>query len=107
MPDSSSYRAGFVQQSPSDALSCVVQGSDPTDIAARYLEPICALHDDDWPLPDEVQFAYYAIYNTFEKYATCKAVDDWLIVNQALSCLGESFENFNAVFEATLNKAAK
>ena len=34
---------------------------------------------------EDVKFAYYALYNLFRKYAQREVVDDWLIVNQALS----------------------
>lgn len=35
--------------------------------------------------PDPLEFAYYAVYNFFRKYALNEEVDDWLIVNQAVS----------------------
>jgi len=72
-------------QLPAQALACVQAGTPAGDIAHRYLEPITAMHEDDLELPDPVQFAYYAIYNLFRRYALGRPIDDWLIVNQALS----------------------
>jgi hypothetical protein len=91
---------------PSEALECIIEKTDPNQIAEWYLEPICALQDEDWPLPDAAQFAYYAIYNTFKKYALGKETDDWLIVNQALSSFGEGFAEADAAFEAAIKEVA-
>jgi hypothetical protein len=41
---------------------------DLGNVAQRYLEPIAALQDEDLAFPDAVRFAYYALYNCFEKY---------------------------------------
>lgn len=70
---------------PADALRSARAGVDLADIGNRYLEPIAALQDDDLTFPDPVEFAYYAIYNCFRKYASGDDIPDWLIVNQALS----------------------
>ncbi|MFE3798671.1 hypothetical protein [Nocardia tengchongensis] len=70
---------------PTDALRSARAGTDLADIAGRYLEPITALQDDDLAFPDPVEFAFYAIYNCFRKYARGDDIPDWLIVNQALS----------------------
>lgn len=70
---------------PREALDVVASVEASPAIAERYLEPIAAMHDGDFELPEPVEFAYYAIYNLFRKYAVGAAVDDWLIVNQALS----------------------
>ncbi|MFE3700788.1 hypothetical protein ACFXO7_23295 [Nocardia tengchongensis] len=70
---------------PADALRSARAGMDLADIGNRYLEPITALQDDDLTFPDPVEFAYYAIYNCFSKYARGDDISDWLIVNQALS----------------------
>lgn len=94
------------QDLPFDALVCVTKCEHPTSISERYSEPICALQDDDWPLPDDAQFAYYAIFNTFKKYALNEAIDDWLIVNQSLSSLGDSSNEMDSVFSAALESAA-
>lgn len=51
----------------------------------RYLEPLSALQDGDLELPNQIEPGYYAIYNAFAKYALGRTIDDWLIVNQALS----------------------
>lgn len=75
-------------QLPADAFQtafgdCDKAASDA--IAQRYLEPITALQDIDVEFPAEIEFAYYTIYNAFLKYAQQENIDDWLIVNQALS----------------------
>ena len=73
------------KQLPSDSLSSAKQGFDSLNVTKRYQEPITAMQDDDLVFPEDISFAYYAIYNLFQKYAENKTVDDWLIVNQALS----------------------
>ena len=55
------------------------------DVERRYAEPITALQDEDFVLPDHIAYSYYAIYNLFRKYALRMDIDSWLIVNQALS----------------------
>ena len=72
-------------QLPADAMASVSSGEGTMAVAERYLEPIVAIYDDDLELPDTVEFAYYAIYNYFRKYAMSQEIDDWLIVNQALA----------------------
>ncbi|MDR7167160.1 hypothetical protein J2W56_000878 [Nocardia kruczakiae] len=70
---------------PADALRSARAGVDLAGVGDRYLEPICAMQDDDLVFPDPVEFAYYAIYNCFRKYVSGDDIEDWLIVNQALS----------------------
>jgi hypothetical protein len=72
---------------PQDALEAVRTGSDLRDVARRYGEPIAALQDEDWRPPEPILFAYYSIYNLFEKYDQARDIDDWLIPNQALASL--------------------
>jgi hypothetical protein len=60
------------------------------NVAERYQEPIAALQDDDLTFPENITYAYYAIYNLFKKYAKIEVVDDWLIVNQSLSTEDDS-----------------
>ncbi len=43
------------------------------------------MEDFDLEFPYHIEFAYYSIYNLFKKYGVQANVDDWLIVNQALS----------------------
>jgi hypothetical protein len=45
-----------------------------------YVESVCGTHH-----AFDMVLAYYANYNTFNKYIRNEDVDDWLIVNQALS----------------------
>lgn len=70
---------------PNDAFEAVLQGKDFAKIDSRYSEPIAAMQDDDLEFPDEIEFAYYAIYNLFNKYILQRKIEDWLICNQALS----------------------
>jgi hypothetical protein len=57
------------------------------DIEYRYREPTVALQDGDLELPDPIYYGYHAVYNAFLVYAMGRPIDDWLIVNQALSVL--------------------
>lgn len=70
---------------PEDAFQSARAGKDLFDVAQRYLEPITAMHDDDLVFPEPVTYAYYALYNLFRRYAQGATIDDWLLVNQALS----------------------
>jgi hypothetical protein len=70
---------------PRDALASVQSNNDHAAVAHRYQEPLVALQDDDLVFPAHIEFAYYAIYNLYRKYMQGVAIDDWLIVNQALS----------------------
>jgi hypothetical protein len=69
---------------PDEAFEAAKGGLEPKPIENRYLEPITAMQEDDLVFPKHIQFAYYSIYNLFNKYALREPVDDWLIVNQAL-----------------------
>jgi hypothetical protein len=73
------------QQLPYDAFTAVLTGQDVHEIEKRYREPISAMQTEDLEFPEAVTFAYYAIYNLFQKYALHSVIDDWLIVNQALA----------------------
>jgi len=70
---------------PYDALRSAQAGTDLADVEERYSEPIVAMQDSDLEFPQPIEFAYYAIYNCFCKYAIAEEIDPWLIVNQALS----------------------
>jgi hypothetical protein len=70
---------------PRDALESARQGRDIANVKKRYGEPIVAMQDDDLVFDDFAEFAYYSLYNLFRKYAALEDIDDWLIVNQALS----------------------
>lgn len=77
---------------PSDAMESVRRGTDVANVNERYKEPIVAMHDGDLNFPDHVEFAYYSIYNCFQKYVAGADINSWLIVNQALSCSKEQDE---------------
>lgn len=71
---------------PREAIDAVASGEAGAELQQRYQEPIAALQDFELLLPDPVECAYYAIYNLARKYAANGSdVDDWLIVNQAIS----------------------
>lgn len=70
---------------PRDALASAEAGVDRASVAQRYLEPIAALQDDDLELPGQIELAYYAIYNLYRSAIEGAAIDEWIIVNQALS----------------------
>jgi hypothetical protein len=71
---------------PRQAIDAVASGQAGPELQRRYQEPIAALQELDLLLPDPVEAAYYAIYNLARKFGPDAAVvDDWLIVNQAIS----------------------
>ncbi len=70
---------------PSDAFESAQNGENLFDTDYRFAEPIAALHDEDLEFPNHIEFAFYSIYNLFQRYVLNRNVDDWLIVNQALS----------------------
>ena len=70
---------------PADAFQSAQQGRDIANVDQRYGEPIAAMQDDDLTFPEAIEYAYYALYNVFSKYAGKEDVDDWLIVNQAVA----------------------
>jgi len=70
---------------PRRALDAVRKGWDNDHLADMYLEPIVSMQDGDLEFPDAIEYAYYAIYNLYQKYIDNQAIDDWLIVNQAIS----------------------
>lgn len=72
-------------QLPQDAFETAKHNLNPRNVKRRYLEPITAMQDDDLSFPGHMEFAYYSIYNLYRKYALEEPVDDWIIVNQALS----------------------
>ncbi|MDP2875745.1 MAG: hypothetical protein Q8O00_06135 [Holophaga sp.] len=74
---------------PKDALASVRAGHDIANVEMRYVEPIVAMQDCDLELPDSIEMAYYSIHNCFKLHILGATVDDWIIVNQALSALGD------------------
>jgi len=70
---------------PAEALQAARCGTDRENVRERYEEPIISMQDNDLEFPNRIEFAYYAIYNLFQKYALHEDIDDWLIVNQAVS----------------------
>lgn len=74
---------------PNDALRSARAGVDLATVQGRYVEPIIAIQDDDLQFPDPIEFAYYALYNCFRRYALGEEIDAWLIANQALSSIDD------------------
>jgi hypothetical protein len=91
---------------PTEAFEVVKAGRSSENIDKRYAEPINAMHDDDLEFPDHIEFAYYAIYNLFSKYARNRKIDDRLICNQAISA--EVDENlWQGLFDNAILQALK
>lgn len=70
---------------PKDAFDAVIIGKDISKTAGRFSEPISAMQDEFLEFPENIMFAYYAIYNLFNKYVVKRNIEDWLICNQALA----------------------
>ena len=90
---------------PARAFASAESGRDADGIADRYLEPLSAMQDDDLVFPDRIEDAYYAVYNLFRKYACAEAIDDWLIINQALAAGAD--DTIRERFEAAVTEALK
>ena len=70
---------------PIKAYRAAFKKKKSSSINQSYLEPIIAMQDDDLEFPEHIEYAYYSIYNLYEKYGQGAEMDDWIIVNQALS----------------------
>jgi len=70
---------------PKRALKAVKMKQSNHEISKNYREPIVALQDMDWQPPERIEFAYYSIYNLYQKYCQGIDVDDWLIINQCIA----------------------
>ncbi len=75
---------------PSDAFKSAQKGENLFDTDYRFAEPIAALQDDDLSFTGNIMLGFYSIYNLFQKYVIKRKIDDWLIVNQALSAETEN-----------------
>lgn len=89
---------------PSDAFESAQKGENLHDTNYRYAEPIAALQDDDLSFPGNITLGFYSIYNLFEKYVGNRNIDDWLIVNQALSAEIEE-EQWTELLKNAIEKA--
>ena len=90
---------------PREAFECVLAGRERNDVGRRYWEPIVAMQDDDLVFPGRTTLTYYAIYNLFRKYVEHAPIDDWLIVNQAISCEDDP-QRWVALLAGALRSAA-
>ncbi|MBL8513552.1 MAG: hypothetical protein JNJ55_06140 [Betaproteobacteria bacterium] len=88
---------------PRHALREIVDLKSNCGVCERYREPIVALQDMDWELPDHLELAYYAIYNAHRRYRLNEAIDERLILQQALSSL--PVEKCEATFQAAMARA--
>ncbi|MFH2047158.1 MAG: hypothetical protein ABIK92_18675 [Pseudomonadota bacterium] len=88
---------------PETALNAVKSGIADEDINIQYQEPIVALQDLDWEPPENIEYAYYAIYNLYRKYINNEYIDDWIIANQALSSIEEKKNIKQILIEAVEN----
>lgn len=88
---------------PVEALTAVQGGQKNGDaIRGRYREPIAAMHDGDLKFPEHAEFAYNCIYNLFRRYVLEFEIDDWLIVNQALSALPQ--DQLHIAFDRAMDR---
>ena len=92
------------KQLPADALNSARQRKDIASVEERYGEPIAALQDEDLEFQEHITFGYYAIYNLFRKYVVDDEIDDWLIVNQALS-VEQDEDKMAAIFATAIREA--
>ncbi|QLG87170.1 hypothetical protein HQ393_02290 [Chitinibacter bivalviorum] len=88
---------------PHDAIEAVIKGKDELNIKERYLEPVTALQDQDLKFSSDMEMAYCSIYNLYQYHINEKLDDSWIIVNQALSVLGE--DDSIKYFEAAINNS--
>ena len=57
-------------------------------------------------MPEEIEYAYHSVDNLFLRYGLAEPIDDWLIVNQAVSSLGvNGGDAWGAALDAALRKA--
>ncbi len=89
---------------PPDAFDAAQHGENLHDVDYRFAEPIAALQDDDLEFPDNIELAFYSIYNLFQKYVVKRNSDDWIIVNQALSAETEP-EKWTAMLKSVMEKS--
>lgn len=75
---------------PRKALAEVEQEQVQSKLYSAYNEPIVALQDQDWELPEYAEYAYYALYNLWRKYMLKQRLDPLLILNQALASIQDS-----------------
>jgi len=79
----------FDHSLPSDAIWCITVSEDVANVWVRFGEPICAMQEGSFELPEPLDFAYYSIYNAFRLHVRAQPIDPWLVVNQALSVYPE------------------
>jgi hypothetical protein len=89
---------------PREALAAVRAGADTKGVRERYREPIVALQDEDIEMPEQAEFAYYAIYNAYRRYIQRDPIEEKLLLSQALSSLPP--EQFESIFREALQRVA-
>jgi hypothetical protein len=96
VPADLSYRESIVGTTqifdvrlPRVAFNSVLSGLDDQNLESLYREPLAALQNNDIHLPEQAEFAYYSIRSLFVLQVLSKPTDPWLVVNQALSAIGE------------------
>ncbi|MFJ9532766.1 hypothetical protein [Herbaspirillum sp. NPDC101396] len=72
---------------PLDAIKEIESITFDASVANRYREPIAALQDGDLELPEQVEFAYYGIYNVHQLLRQSVSIKEELILSQLLSAL--------------------
>lgn len=62
------------------------ENPDPSDVIQAYVEPIVALHDMDWEMPNNLELAYYAVYNLHRLvYEPQDTITPSLVLEQAIA----------------------
>ncbi len=79
----------FDHSLPSDAIWCITVSEDVANVGVRFGEPVCAMQEGSFELPEPLDLAYYSIYNAFRLHVRAESIDPWLVVNQALSVYPE------------------
>ena len=56
----------------------------------EFDEPIVALQDFDWTLPDEIQLVFYAVYNLLDAFLLNNKSSAYTSINQSIEVLEKS-----------------
>ncbi|AKZ64474.1 hypothetical protein F506_19050 [Herbaspirillum hiltneri N3] len=72
---------------PLNAIKEIESITFDVSVTSHYREPIAALQDGDLELPEQVEFAYYGIYNAHQLLRKSTSIKEELILSQLLSAL--------------------
>ncbi len=85
----------------SEALAAARTGKHDNSIRERLGEIRVALYDGDLKLPEKIEFAFICIDKLTAKYVTGENLDDWLIVELALSALPD--DDISKIYEQVVS----